>query len=155
YAEWRGKRLPTLAELIYAGSGPTIRRFPWDEEDSPGTYRGNFEGRPIGPDDLKDMLAFAMENSVPSRSMPEAATPEGVFHLLGNVSEITGSLFVDSFGGESERTWPYLRFATGGTWSCATYRHTILNSATKATYHTPRDMSRTGFRCARSAEPPE
>lgn len=155
YAEWRGKRLPTLAELIYAGSGPKCSPFPWGAEAPDGDDLGNCTGDPAIPSDDQEMPAIVMTNTVPSRSMPGSATPDGIYHLFGNVSEMTGSLFVERALGLPLRTRPLVRFVTGGNWRCGDYDQTLLTSTSMATFDNNMDTAVAGFRCARSAELPD
>ena len=76
YCKWRKKRLPTSLEWgLAAGEGR--RKYPWgDNEPDPevANYRKGLEGDPL-----------------PGDSHPRGATPEGVFHMGGNVWESTST----------------------------------------------------------------
>jgi formylglycine-generating enzyme required for sulfatase activity len=80
YCEWAGKHLPTEAEFFRAARGPDgTRPFPWGSE--PATCERANVGRG-GPDG-----GACVGAPLPVNSLPMGATPEGVFHLYGNVNE--------------------------------------------------------------------
>lgn len=86
YARWAGKRLPTDAEWVKAGSWPVFaegakpvqRRFPWG--DSLDRKRVNVWGS-------------GYEATVPVHALPAGASVNGVQQLVGNVWEWTSSTF--------------------------------------------------------------
>ena len=74
YCHWSGGRLPHESEWEYAARGEQRRRFPW------------------GNDWRADQIRWGGEPSagpMPVRSHADAATPEGVHDLSGNVWEWT------------------------------------------------------------------
>lgn len=84
FAKWAGKRLPTEFEWEHGarvGGGP----FAWGL-DTPTPARACFGGR---------------EGPTSTRSLQSGATPDGLFHMTGNVAEWTSSLLDVYPGGES------------------------------------------------------
>jgi gamma-glutamyl hercynylcysteine S-oxide synthase len=86
YARWAGKRLPTDAEWVKAGSwsvnlsgqGISQRRFPWG--DAMERSRANLWGSVSG-------------STVPVDQYAEGASVGGIYQLIGNVWEWTASDF--------------------------------------------------------------
>jgi serine/threonine protein kinase/formylglycine-generating enzyme required for sulfatase activity len=154
YAEWRGKRLPTLGEWIWAARGPDARLVPWTSE-SEWTPRGNISGRMPTRSYILTVEDY-FENVAPVDSAPDAATPQGVHHMFGNVFEFTESHPFDrSSGMDSElREVDYARYIAGGSWWIATDPElgNDLRSSLGFTFLEARDhgLADLGFRCARS-----
>jgi iron(II)-dependent oxidoreductase len=86
YARWVGKRLPTDPEWVKAGVWPVLaegnwpvqRRFPWG--DALDRRRANLWGSGHG-------------GTIPVHALPEGASVNGIYQLVGNVWEWTSTVF--------------------------------------------------------------
>lgn len=76
YCAWRGARLPTADEWERAARGQQGRIYPWG--DAYDGFRVNTALRAVG-------------DTVPVASLPQGATPDGIFDLGGNVFERTST----------------------------------------------------------------
>lgn len=77
YCKWKGKRLPTSLEWgLAAGQGR--KKYPWGNKE-PTKDIANFKKSLTG-------------NPMPGDSHPQGATSEGVFHMGGNVWELTSTV---------------------------------------------------------------
>jgi len=116
YAEWRGVRLPTYIEWTRAARGSENRLFPWSDSHANKGYRGNTEGPEFNPvaypeQTYESEFLASIRTQSPLDALPSATdeflvnswpvtrynleddhrTPDGLLHMLGNVSEWTES----------------------------------------------------------------
>ncbi|MCK6445244.1 MAG: protein kinase [Planctomycetes bacterium] len=155
FAEWAGKRLPTDLELQRVGRGRDGRLFPWgDTPDRSGTRaRVGAPGLDLGGDFAANFLAGV----VPVDSLAEGATPEGVFHLIGNVAEWTDSLaYSVTLDGSTVpptrivKPHPTFHDILGAAWPDSPAA-TLTFRRTQCHVDTPVHVA--GIRCAKSVEP--
>ncbi len=151
YAEWMGKRLPTAGEWHRAAGGPAGWPFPYSPD--PGAPpRGNV----LAPDETvrtrEERFEQYLRYAAPVRSHDDARTPEGLYHMYGNVTELTESMAVTLVDEATLRPRPFDRFAFGQPWNaqawgngmrCPDYMGIGPNYPTEFI----------GFRCAKSAAP--
>src|SRR5260370_34456931 len=126
FAEWSGKKLPTIFQWEKAGRYPGTRgpvtSFPWGfvAEGVDVTERANFLGK----------------GTVPVDSMPFGMSTWGAHHMAGNVSEWV------------RNAKPPGHAARGGSWNDATYAFG-LTAAFPQFYSSPT----LGFRCVKEIAP--
>jgi len=140
YARWAGKRLPTDAEWVKAGSWPVFpdgskpvqRRYPWGE--SMDRRRANLWGS-------------GHNGPVPVHIMADGASVNGVVQLVGNVWEWTSSTFGawEPTGRKIETSQP-LKSIRGGAYD--TYFDTQAHCQFQSGAAPLERKHNIGFRCA-------
>ncbi len=101
FCAWAYKRLPTAEEWEYAARGREGRKFPWGNEE-PTPERTNIGGAECEPDRVRygtwnfgrpSGWRDPYPSTAPVFSLPDGRTPEGIWGMSGNVSELTSSIF--------------------------------------------------------------
>jgi len=143
YARWIGKRLPTAPEWQKAGgwpeqlSGGDCNRYPWGDLFDP--ERANLALAQIG-------------GTVPVNSLPNGATPNGIFQMTGNVWEWLDDP-LEAVPCEVDQTflpWKPMRRIVGGAYDTYLPTEATCHFITGQGELDRRDNI--GFRCAVSAE---
>ncbi len=114
YAEWAGKRLPSYPEWAIAarGAGPNPRRYPWLGE---GIF-GNCLVTAPTPLTREERHDAWLQHTTDVDASPASRTPEGLYEMLGNVSEWLESYAIDRHDGKLFVN-PRSRIAGGLHWS--------------------------------------
>lgn len=99
YAEWCGKRLPSAAEWLYAAGGREHRPYPYvSNEGQPPLGNVNAPSPRNKGLDAQGWWNYYLQYSHDVTGNPEARTPEGIYHMFGNVQEFTESMALSTSG---------------------------------------------------------
>ena len=153
YAEWAGKRLPTWFEWERAARGPEGFPYPEGHELDPNLVRAidadvNWNDV-TGKQDFSERVYAQLRLAGQTVGSPEGGrSPEGLLHVLDNVSEWTESPAIDVT--PEGRRFPMERhwIMKGGSWARPRIRLDVVISA-----EAREDARWYGFRCAKSLEP--
>lgn len=132
YCISKGKRLPSYLEYVSASQGRLPRNYPFGQE-FPGYKPAPFVTHSHKPTEVSSIGAF-----------PEYATPEGIFHLAGNVAEWTSDLPKN----QKKLSKPLDRLVYGGSYLDGVFG--VQVGAFRVVKAVENTLSDVGFRCARS-----
>ena len=151
-AEWFGMRLPFEPELEYASRGPKWNHTPsWSDDLSTAGLANTSGFEVVKGRGVAVTFETYLLNAESVSTRPEAATPTGLFHTLGNVKELT-----ESFAPPMQASKPLAESSSvivyGGAFAWA--RNGGLQPAVELF---PRERGYSsagiGFRCVRTAGP--
>jgi len=158
YAEWVGKRLPTYGEWLFAARGPTGRRYPFafageDPSELPGNvHHPESEWFDAWRNDgARGAMSVYLARTVAVDSMADAATPEGIHHLFGNVAEWLETPCADG-SHDNYTPRPTRRIVAGRCWMALSQRSGMSLAYRPQNHGMDRSHASPcfGFRCARS-----
>lgn len=151
FAEWCGKRLPTAAEWLRVAGGIENRPFPYSA-DPAAPLIGNVHAPATTTSHEESSWQQYMEYSSPVTSHPDACTPEGIYHMFGNVFELTETMLVEELTEGLLVPRQFDRVAFGANWR-AEQTGQGMRSVEHWSIGPNNDYFYLGFRCAKSVGP--
>jgi len=142
YAEWVGKRLPTLIEWQVAARGRSGWLYPWGDDPS------KLSTLAILPDGDDSKVEDYVRLAEPVDSHPEGASPFGLLHTLDNVQEWCWEFSRSYMPRASMQYDSALRI--GGSFATQT---SAAQLDVIYSLQTDKKMLTLGFRCAKSEAP--
>lgn len=160
YARWKGKRLPTAAEWVYAARAQTGRLYPRGSDPADATSLGvAFPDKrlielsasmPVGSPAARSGY---LQNALPTRGpLPPAntadVTPEGMYFMYGNVREWTES--IPYYQGVANVV---ARYTCGHAWEMPSFIPPTFPGRSIPEQLVSDRLNGLGFRCAKSLSP--
>lgn len=152
YAEWKGLRLLTHSEWEFAARGVEGMLYPWGNQRGENMLGNTLGSRQAVSESQEKSFQEYLENVVSGTEHRGDITPQGVRHMLGNVSEWTDTPIVDNPHGDSPKADFMERYIMGSAWFAQNMNWRLTLHEKGETTDEGRTNYR-GFRCAKSALP--
>ncbi len=150
YAAWAGKRIPTRSEWILAAQGPELSAWPWRTAQTPVEVGANaLRINPKNGATRAERFEEYILGARPVDSAPLGRTPEGLYHMYGNVRELTDSLSFGSMIGDRQDSTE-MQSVYGSSWLDNPIPFPSISQVASGDDNVMPDL---GFRCARSIQP--